>query len=68
MPENIDNNVAGLLDAVHGLLPTCDQRRAAVILAATVHQLSQTINYRAMLVADGDSQPEPAEKDWEQWN
>ena len=68
MQKSIDSNVAGLLDAVNGLLPSCDQRRAMVILAATVHQLSQTINYRAMLVAEGDSQPEPAEKDWDQWN
>ena len=68
MPENYEGTVSGLLGAIEGLLPSCDQRRAATILAAAVRQLSSAIDYRQMLVADAESHAVPDEKDWEKWN
>lgn len=65
-----DQTVAGLLEVVRLLVPTCDQRRAAIILAATVNQLSQTFDYRGLLTADSETPTEGnhTEKDYSQWN
>ena len=51
--------VSGLLEAIEGVLPAINQQHAAVVLAATLRQLTAGIDFEAMVVDGGDDAPAP---------